>query len=311
MSASLGLNFFGIPQLVVENHPVDINRRAVLALLAYLAVNDDGQIRQKHSREALSALFWPDYDQAKAFANLRHTLWEIQQALGNGWLVANRETISFNAKTMIWVDVRQFEASLLECDQQNDVSLRLPLLAEAVKLYRHHFLAGFRLKSAPAFNEWTLAKSEALQDKLARALTLLSEGYCALGNAESAIPYARRLVTLDLLNESAHRQLMQVYIQADQSGAALKQYQVCEQILRKELGLDPQSETRALYKQIRKGKHFQARIQDETLVAGILHTRLALIALQEEKFGEARANLEKAQAIFERNAPYALDVPFL
>src|SRR6185503_6057147 len=34
----------------------------------------------------------------------------------------------------------------------------------------------------------------------------------------------------------------------------LKQYQTCEQILRKELGVDPQPETRALYKQIRKGE---------------------------------------------------------
>jgi predicted ATPase len=45
---------------------------------------------------------------------------------------------------------------------------------------------------------------------------------------------------------------MEVYIQAGQHNAALKQYQACEQILRKELGLDPSPETRALYKRIRK-----------------------------------------------------------
>ena len=41
-------------------------------------------------------------------------------------------------------------------------------------------------------------------------------------------------------------------MQAGQHSAALKQYQACEQILRKELNLDPQPETRALYKKIRK-----------------------------------------------------------
>jgi non-specific serine/threonine protein kinase len=58
---------------------------------------------------------------------------------------------------------------------------------------------------------------------------------------------------------------MQVYGQAGQHTAALKQYQLLEQTLRKELGLDPQPETRALYKQIRKGdiKHFQKGTQSE------------------------------------------------
>jgi non-specific serine/threonine protein kinase len=47
---------------------------------------------------------------------------------------------------------------------------------------------------------------------------------------------------------------MQVYLQAGQHSAALKQYQICEQVLRKEMGVDPQPETYALYKQIRRGE---------------------------------------------------------
>ncbi len=83
---------------------------------------------------------------------------------------------------------------------------------------------------------------------------MLSEDYCVLAQAAKAIPYTRRLVTLDPLNESFHRQLMQVYVQAGQHTAALKQYKICQQILRKEIGIDPQPETYALYQQIRKGK---------------------------------------------------------
>ena len=111
-----------------------------------------------------------------------------------------------------------------------------------------------------------MAKADQLRHKLTEALTLLTEDYCLLGDTQSALAYARRLVTLDPLNESAHRQLMQVYSQLGQHTAALKQYQTLEQTLRKELGLDPQPETRALYKQIRKGdiKHFSPGIQKET-----------------------------------------------
>ena len=143
---------------------------------------------------------------------------------------------------------------LTESRKQNDLSLRISLLADSAKIYRNHFLTGFSLKDSPSFNDWAFAESEVLCRQLASILTMLSEDCCLLGQAETAIPYARRLITLDPLNEASHRQLMQIYIQAGQHNAALKQYQTCEQILRKELGVDPQPETRALYKQIRKGE---------------------------------------------------------
>jgi len=55
------------------------------------------------------------------------------------------------------------------------------------------------------------------------------EGHRPLKQADLAIPCARRLITLNPLNESAHRQLMGVYLQAGQHRAALKQYQTCRQ----------------------------------------------------------------------------------
>ena len=263
---ALAFQFLGPPQLILENEPVNVNRRSIVALLAYLAVNDSKQAKRTYTRESLSALLWPDYDQVKAFTNLRHTLWEIQKAFGPDWLITNRETIGLQVDANVWVDVHRFESLLSESQTQSDVSLRIPLLTESVKLYRHHFLTGFNLKNSPTFDAWSLTKADELHHKLTQVLTLLTEDYCLLGDVESAVQYARRLVSLDPLNESAHRQLMQVYSQVGQHTAALKQYQMFEQTLRKEMGLDPQPETRALYKQIRKGdiKQFQAGTQRET-----------------------------------------------
>ena len=264
---ALAFQFLGPPQLILENKPVNVNRRSIVALLAYLAVNDSGHAKRAYTRESLSALLWPDHDQVKAFTNLRHTLWEIQKIFGPGWLLADRETISLRPDANVWVDVRQFDSLLSESQAQRDVSLRIPLLTECVKLYRHHFLTGFNLKKAPTFDEWSLAKADDLRYKHIEALTLLAEDHCLLGDAAPALQYARRLVTLDPLNESAHRLLMQVYSQVGQHNAALKQYQTFEQTLRRELGLDPQPETRALYKQIRRGdiKYVEAGIQRETI----------------------------------------------
>lgn len=255
MSPQLALHFLGTPQLSLDNSPIAAERRKAVALLAYLAVN-----RGMHSRETLSALLWPDYEQSRAFTNLRHTLWEIQQTVGEGWLDTSRDKIGLNTQADIWLDVDHFKSLLGQSHTQEAVPLRVSLLADSAKLYRNHFLTGFSLKDALTFNEWAFAESEELRRNLAEALNTLSEDYIALGEAEKAIPYARRLITLDPLNEASHRKLMDVYIQAGQHSAALKQYQNCEQILRKELGLDPQPETLALYKRIRKGELKPAQV---------------------------------------------------
>ena len=257
MSPRLALYFLGPPQIHLDDKPIRTDRRKAVALLAYLAMHHG-----EHTREFLSGLLWPDYDQAKAYSNLRRTIWEIHQAIGEDWLLAHRESVSLeNGK--IDFDVAQFRDLLSQARQQSDITLRIPLLSDAVKLYRNHFLTGFSLKDAFPFNEWAYAESEELRRQLAGALTTISEDYCALGQAEKAIPHARRLISLDPLNESAHRQLMEVYIQAGQHSAALKQYQTCEQILRQELNLDPQPETRTVYKKIRKGEMKPVRVEEK------------------------------------------------
>ena len=98
MSPKLVLQFLGSPQIYLDDHPVAADRRKAISLLAYLAVNDIGRPHQKYSREALSALLWPDFDQGKAFSSLRTTIWELRQAIGERWLLADRESVYLNEK---------------------------------------------------------------------------------------------------------------------------------------------------------------------------------------------------------------------
>jgi predicted ATPase/DNA-binding SARP family transcriptional activator len=254
MSAKLALHLLGHPQIELDNIVVGIHRRKVAALLIYLAVQG-----ATHSREFLSALLWPEYKQSKAFTNLRHTLWEIQHSIGGGWLTSDRETIGLRESTNIWVDIREFRSILLEASAQKASSYRIPFLVDAISLYREPFLAGFDLNDAPIFTEWASNQMENLQAEYASALSLLSDDYCHIDQAEKAVPPAKKLIRLDPLNEDYHRKLMHVYVQAGQPGAALKQYQICEQVLRRELNTPPQPETLELYNQIRHGEVIPVR----------------------------------------------------
>ncbi len=252
----LSLRLFGPPRLELDGAPVETDRRKALALLAYLAVTG-----QSHSRETLAALFWPEYDQSHAFAYLRRTLWEINQMVGEGWVLADREEVSLNpdARQAVWLDVAQFKSLLAECRKASRGNVApcaacLTPLTEAAALYQDHLLAGFSLKDTPAFDDWLFFEAEGLRRDLASALETLVRCHCEQGDADAAIPFARRWLALDPLNEATHRQLMRVYEQAGQHAAALRQYQECARILQEELGAEPQPETTALFERLRVGE---------------------------------------------------------
>jgi predicted ATPase len=95
--------------------------------------------------------------------------------------------------------------------------------------------------------------------ELAEVLEWLGWGYAAQGRHPAALAAVRRRVALDPLHEPAHRQLMQLYVEAGQQGEALRQYGVCVQILQDELGIPPSPETNALLEAIKAGKMQPAR----------------------------------------------------
>ena len=59
----LTIRLFGSPELELSGRPVETDRRKAVALLAYLAVTGIPQ-----SRDALAALFWPDFDTSRDYA---------------------------------------------------------------------------------------------------------------------------------------------------------------------------------------------------------------------------------------------------
>ena len=130
MAPHLVLEFLGVPQVHLDDKSIATDRRKAIALLVYLAVSDRGQARQTYSREFLSALFWPEYEQSKAFSNLRRTIWEVHQVLGEGWLIAERESLHLNEDSEIDLDIAHFLDFISQGRQQTDPALRIPLLSE-------------------------------------------------------------------------------------------------------------------------------------------------------------------------------------
>jgi class 3 adenylate cyclase/DNA-binding SARP family transcriptional activator len=248
---TLKLFLFGPPQVMLEEQPVDINRRKALAMLVYLAVSG-----QAHSRDALATLFYPDHDQSRARAYLRRDLAVLNSSLGGDWLETEQDRVELTPEAGFWLDVAQFQQLLARSRSHEHAPETvcadcLPLLTEAAKLYTDDFLAGFTLRDCPEFDDWQFFQAEGLRQELAAVLERLLEGLRGQGESEAAIPHARRWVALDPLHEPAQQALIQIYGQTGQQAAALRQYEEFAALLEAELGLPPAEETTTLYEAIK------------------------------------------------------------
>ncbi|MFL7808279.1 MAG: BTAD domain-containing putative transcriptional regulator, partial [Anaerolineae bacterium] len=252
--SQLAIHLFGPPRVELDGEEVHIPRRKALALLAYMAAT-----ARTHSRDALAALLWPEYDQSSARAELRRMLSSLNQTVGHERLIVDRETAALDMDAGLWVDVQSFEQALAAC-AEHDPPPSAPCpecvnrLSDAVALYEGDLLAGFSLADSEPFDDWQRLESQRLRARLASALERLAQGYASQGQHQEALPYAQRWLSLDPLDEAAHRALMDLYAQAGQRAAALRQYRQCVRTLDRELGIEPSPETTALYRQIREAR---------------------------------------------------------
>ncbi len=82
------------------------------------------------------------------------------------------------------------------------------------------------------------------------ALHCLAEFYARRAEYALAQGYALRQLAIEPWRESAHRQLMWMLASRGERSEAVAQYAACQRLLAKELGVEPDAETRRLYAQI-------------------------------------------------------------
>lgn len=248
----LHLHLFGAPRVARNGQPIVLDTRKATALLAYLAVTG-----QRHGRDALAALLYPDYDQSRARATLRRTLSSLRSAIGDAALAAEREMVALVPDAGLWCDVVHFQGLLAQCREHghdsHDVCPHcLAPLREAVALYQGDFMAGFTLRDSAAFDDWQRFESERLRRDLLGALERLVRLLTTEGELPAAIEQARRLLAVDPLHEPAQRVLMLLYAWTGQEQAALRQYRECVRVLGDELGVAPLPETTQVYEAIKE-----------------------------------------------------------
>jgi DNA-binding SARP family transcriptional activator len=231
----------GFEARLASGELLDLPTKKAQALLAYLAARPG----QAHPRDKLAALLWGGTPERQARDSLRHALAALRRALAltDGHpapLRVDGQALALDPE-VVAVDVVTFERRAAEGTPQ--------ALEEAAELYGGDLLLGFAL-SEPLFEDWLVAERERLRELALEALARLLAHQSRSAATERAIRTAVRLLALDPLQEAVHRALMQLYARQGRRGAALRQYQLCVDRLRRELGAEPELETRALYQEL-------------------------------------------------------------
>lgn len=217
--------------------PVPLPNNKAQALLAYLAMAPG----RRHSRDKLATLLWPGTGDAHARQSLRQAFVTLRRVLGtHAILVADHHDVTLDGACLD-IDVVRFEALMTDSS--------VAALEAAATLYQGDLLEGIRVKEPP-FEEWLQGERQRLRELAQQALLKLLTHHLSSGPAAAAIRTAMRLLALDPAQEAVHRDLMRLFERQGRRGDALRQYRLCVDALQRELGVEPQFETRRLYQEI-------------------------------------------------------------
>lgn len=221
----------------------------IRALLAYLAVESG----QAHRRDTLAGLLWPDYPDEIALRNLRqalyrlrHALQEASPALPDQLITQTRQTVTLNPEALL-LDTAQFAQHLQEAKTSANP---IPLLTPIIHLYRGELLKGFYIPDAYAFDEWLSIQRELFHQQALDALTYLTALHEADDNPEAVLATAPSVLALDPYHEKTHRQVVRAYLETGNRAQAIAQYTRLKTLLLRDLGVEPDPATTAIYDQI-------------------------------------------------------------
>ena len=226
--------FGGLEIRSAVGEPVKLATRKTSLLIAALVLAGAKGAR----REALGEALWPERGEAQARGSLRQSLAAVRRAFGE-----NGSRLSFESdleKLRIVGDPEVVDAWSFDRLLAEDAPATL---AKAAALYQGDVLAGIALPDAA--DQWFAPHQRAYRQK---ALALV-ERLSALPNGETGPAcqaLAERLLASDAAAEEAHRALIRLYRARGQDNAARRQFELCKESLRRELGAEPEPETKAL-----------------------------------------------------------------
>jgi DNA-binding SARP family transcriptional activator len=193
--------------------------------------------------DILQTILWPEDEPSSGHNKLHIAISVLRRSLndssaykrGGGNILCKNGVYYLNPAVVVQTDVGEFLHYYQSGQQTNEG--RMAFYEEACRFYTGPFLP------EEMYADWSFFQREELSRIYLTMCRVLADYYLKIKRYENAEKWAIAILKENRCNESAHRQLMQIYAAQGRRSEALQQYQRCTLILREALGVQPSPET--------------------------------------------------------------------
>ncbi|MGH7669781.1 MAG: BTAD domain-containing putative transcriptional regulator, partial [Gemmatimonadaceae bacterium] len=216
----------------LTGRPVQRRRLGLLALVSVA--------RQRGlTREKVVGMLWPDADQERGRHLLSDSVYRVNQAVGGEALIAIGDGLRLDP-TRLTSDAWEFGDAFEHREWQR-----------AVDLHVAPFLDGFYLPGADDLERWVDAQRERFARERGRALEELAQAAEQQGELGEAVHWWRLLAAQDPYNSRIAHRLMRALDGTGDAAGALRHAGLHTQLLKDELGIEPDAALLGLADELR------------------------------------------------------------
>jgi two-component SAPR family response regulator len=223
-------------------------RDKALQLFQFLLI----QRRRMVEREQIVEQLWPQAEPEAAERDFKVALNAALKALepdrpprAEGRFIRRQGRLYGLDMDLVWTDAGAMEAAIGRANARlaAEPEAAIGLLREAAELYAGDFLPERR------YEDWALAETERLQTLALGAMTRLAALLVSRNPLES-LHLTQRVLEIDPVWEEAWRIQMEAHLASGNRPLALRSWERCLKVMRREIGLDPLPATRAVHARI-------------------------------------------------------------
>lgn len=209
---------------------------------------------QELPRDQILDAVWPELPDDRAKNNF-YVAWSVMKmalggedaASGPSPYVENKGGRCRIVRDAVRSDVDEFEehlAAARDAEVAGNIDAAIDAYERLSVIYRAELLPG------DLYDEWFAPYRERYRFEFIAAMLRMVDLQLGRDEPCEALVYARRALAVDPFREDLYQSLLRCQIAAGQRSAAIETFLQCRAQLADELGLDPSSETVALYQQI-------------------------------------------------------------
>jgi DNA-binding SARP family transcriptional activator len=203
------------------------------------------------SRDELTGRLWPDAQATLAAQSMNSLIYSLHRLLGDAIEGASPIVYEEGAYRLNWaagieLDIRMFDR-LTDAGRAHqragDNAAATACFQQAVACYRGDLCISVDAQA--------VIERERLRAQCLNMLAFLADYHFAEGNHSRALDESLALLARDPCREDAHRLVMRCYARRGDRSQALRQYRICESVLRREFNATPEPATVELFNQLR------------------------------------------------------------